>query len=462
MSETDRDVLALLDRAAADSPPLHLDRDAVIGRGRQIARRRRAGGTGMAIGALALAGAVWLGPGLGSDLLGTQQISPASVSWEVDEPTRLTVLDGVTRGGNVSPLTVTKGPDGSASATFTVEGVEETVEGRTMAGGVDLFVGGRATVAVWADPEGDQHQVQPWPNSYRGYEIGRAQGDDDLWYLVSDAGYLPEDLLFFSDHDVWTASGTVAETVELTDGRAEAVAFSLSGLDVTGVVHHGSLNVMEADSFGLTGGEEAWWRGGDVYSVTIVRAPDEATHVRPVWLDEEDAVRLVGGRAETVRVGDAAYSTFSHAGEENPLDPASLSPSTFQWSADGHTWHNKGDDGEGIDDPVTTVGPGARILLLGEAYEVAVDAYGWPQLLEADGTVFLTVSDSDGPPGGSGGGGIIMWRQHWWPWSDHHKVHFSYSHGDRDPEPPPVSGQDVVTITGPAGEVSVVAVPAGS
>lgn len=108
------------------------------------------------------------------------------------------------------------------------------------------------------------------------------------------------------------------------------------------------------------------------------------------------------------------------------------------------------------------VGEGGTVTLLGEDYRVALDPYGWPQLLEADGTVFLSVSDDDGPPGGSEGGGNIVWREHWWsPWSDHHEVYFAYSHSGR-PTLPPVRGQDHVTITGPAGEVRLMAVPAGS
>lgn len=110
------------------------------------------------------------------------------------------------------------------------------------------------------------------------------------------------------------------------------------------------------------------------------------------------------------------------------------------------------------------VGEGGHVTLLGDTYEVTVDEHGWPMLLEEDGSVFLRVSDVDGPPRGSEGGGVIMWREHWWPWSDRHQVHFSYS---LDPDSPPgpgpgVSGQDAVTITGPAGEVHLLAVPAGS
>ena len=46
----DRDVLALLDRAAGHVPPLHLDRAEVVGRGRQIVRRRRVGAGGAGLG----------------------------------------------------------------------------------------------------------------------------------------------------------------------------------------------------------------------------------------------------------------------------------------------------------------------------------------------------------------------------------------------------------------------------
>lgn len=109
-------------------------------------------------------------------------------------------------------------------------------------------------------------------------------------------------------------------------------------------------------------------------------------------------------------------------------------------------------------DPVVE---GGRVTLLGEAYEVAVDEHGWPMLRREDGSVFLRVSDGDGPPRGDGGG-VVMWRERWWPWSDRYEVHFSYSTGDRPDPGPGVRGQEAVTITGPSGEVRLVAVRAGS
>ncbi|MGD8151168.1 hypothetical protein [Ornithinimicrobium sp. Y1694] len=69
---SDRDVLTILDRAAAEAPRMHLEAGEVVRGGRRKVVRRRATGAGMAIGGLALAGAVWAGLG-GSGLLGASQ-----------------------------------------------------------------------------------------------------------------------------------------------------------------------------------------------------------------------------------------------------------------------------------------------------------------------------------------------------------------------------------------------------
>jgi hypothetical protein len=102
------------------------------------------------------------------------------------------------------------------------------------------------------------------------------------------------------------------------------------------------------------------------------------------------------------------------------------------------------------------VGPGSEITLLDETYRVAVDVHGWPRLVTEDGQAFLTVSDETGPSAG----GSVMWRERWWPWSGRNQVHFSVG------EDAPPAGQDgaadPVRIWGPAGVVTLVAVPAGS
>lgn len=355
MSETDRDVLALLDRAAADTPPLHLDRDSVIGRGRQITRRRRAAGFGMAVGGLALAAALWLGPGLGGDLLGTQTVSPASVSWEVEEPTTLTVLDGVTRGGNVSPLTVTKAPHGSASATFTVEGVEETVGGTTMAGGADVFLGERATVVVWEEPAGAAFgaDVLPVPD---GWEIGASMGDDGIFYFATtDRGYLPEHLVLHdSALNVWTADGVVAQTAEVSDGRHTETVFALPELDVAGSVDESGIEPMRADWIFGSGGTEPWWRGGEDYEWFLVRGSDGARFLRMIWDDHDGNVVHHGEPVPATVVGGAAFGVFSFTPDEVPVDRYDYAYS-YQWSADGQTWRGRDVEDTWVEDLPTSL-----------------------------------------------------------------------------------------------------------
>lgn len=110
------------------------------------------------------------------------------------------------------------------------------------------------------------------------------------------------------------------------------------------------------------------------------------------------------------------------------------------------------------------VGEGGHVTLLGEDYEVAVDEHGWPMLLEADGSTFLTVSDGQGVSGG----GTVMWRERWWPWSARNAVHFFVGWEPPAGEEVVVRGgdgdwfdpADVVTISGPEGVVTLVAIPA--
>ena len=83
----DREVLALLDRAAAGTPPLHLARKDVVARGQQIVRRRRATAAGMGISGLALAGVVWAGLG-GPGMLGSTQVTPAGTTSQTSETTQ--------------------------------------------------------------------------------------------------------------------------------------------------------------------------------------------------------------------------------------------------------------------------------------------------------------------------------------------------------------------------------------
>lgn len=119
------------------------------------------------------------------------------------------------------------------------------------------------------------------------------------------------------------------------------------------------------------------------------------------------------------------------------------------------------------------VGEGGHVTLLGEAYEVGVDPRGWPMLLEADGTTFLSLAADDGPSVAAGG--VVMWREHWWPWSARNAVLFYVGWeppagaevvvrddggGDGEGDGRWFDPQDVATITGPEGVVTLVSIPA--
>ena len=464
MSESDRDVLALLDRAAADSPPLHLDRQDVVQRGRAIVRGRRARAGGMAVAGLALVGTLGLGLAGEGLLLGQTTVTPASVSWEVEEPTTLTLVDDVTLGEETFTVTVTKDGD-RTTGTFTVDGVEQTVEGTTMAGGADVLVGDRATLVLWEQPTRalPGAVLLPEPESGQG-TWGSAQHGDLQFSLRTDAGYVPTDLLFRTDRDVWTAGGEVAETARLRDGSVDVTAFSLPGLGLGGFLEdgHPSPTFLDPASVFVSGDVEPWWRGGEDLTVYLYRLPAEARWVRPV-LDGSASPTVEGERAAATVVGDSGFAVSVLTRQE--MVEAGVW-GDFEWSSDGETWHGKDERPDASSVDGSPVEEGGNVTLLGEPYDVGVDDHGWPMLFDGDGAMFLTVADEQGPSDG----GVVMWREHWWPWSAHNYLHFHV-----DWEPPTgktvvlrgegeswVEPQDVVTISGPSGVVTVVSVPAGT
>ncbi|WP_289019189.1 hypothetical protein [uncultured Ornithinimicrobium sp.] len=459
-ASSDRDVLALLDRAAGQAPPLHLHRQDVVARGEQIRRRRRAGAAGMSIGAVALAGVVWLGSGLMDDLQGASEVSPAGMTWEVDEPETATAIPE--HGASVSPLTFTRTSDG-VSATFGVDGRTETVTGRPVLDGVQLFEGEHATVLLWTPPEGAaQHSTvvpdpEPQGKGSAAWSGGRftVDGQELAYWWTTLPGYEPQDIVHHDGQDVWTVTGRLAETVTLRDGDVELTGFALSDLGVAGYVDdsspdQGALEVV--DDYTVAGPS-----GDDGYRSLVARLPGQAVFAREVGLDgPEGEVVSTSEPRRTVGVGgtDLVLVVGEWQGGSPQTERRFFQ---VQWSHDALTWHDQDDPAAGAD--LGPVGPGGKVVLLDETYEVGTDAHGWPQLLDEDGSVFLTVSDAEGPPAGEGGG-IVMWREHWWPWSDRNEVHFAV-----DAQPrlgSDVDGQDAVTVSGPAGVVGLVAVPAGS
>lgn len=445
---SERDVTVLLDRLAAATPAMDVSVPGVVGTGRRRVRRRRAAASGMTLGGLALAATLWLGPGQ-DEWLGTQSVSPAGVSWEVDRPTTVTISEGPPISADL--LTVEKS-DAGTTALIGLDGTApEEVSAQRGPGGVDVFVGTNGTLVVWDHPDGVTGvRVLPEPTAS---SVGVT--DEGLgWLVAREPGYRPTDLVLNDDRQVWTAAGEHADTALLEDDGVRLTAFALPAVDLVGYVDRAG-TISTVDTLSITAGEEF---------LAVARLPREAVFAREVLRDEPsgEPVRVSEPRL-TALVGE--WSMVLITGTDVYGGGADRSPGDeyfdVEWSSDGLTWHPQPTD---LDQPTSPRPDGARgageeVSILGETYRVAVDPHGWPQLLRGDGSVFLTVSDGDGPPSGSGGG-IVMWRAHWWPWSDRHEVHFAVD--GRPVLAPGQEGQDALTITGPAGEVGLVAVPAGS
>ena len=78
------------------------------------------------------------------------------------------------------------------------------------ADGAEAFVGRYGTLVVWAHPDAASHDVELVPTAVGGNVTGRVEeidGQEIGWLLTDARGYLPQDILFHTDHDVWTAGG---------------------------------------------------------------------------------------------------------------------------------------------------------------------------------------------------------------------------------------------------------------
>ncbi|WP_151526947.1 hypothetical protein [Serinicoccus kebangsaanensis] len=351
----------MLERVAEQAPPSHLGTDALLQAGRGRVRRRRAVGLGSGVGALAVAGAIWLGLG---DPLGAPEVSPASVTWEVDEPTTLTLVD---RDGpdDVSSVVVTRTVTGS-EASLVVDGEQETVAGTTTGFGAELYAGERASVLVWRQPDAAEGaQVVPAAPGFG--EIGAAEADGGLWYAVfHEPAHVPQDLLFHGGGAVWTAGGEVAETAVVAHGGVERTVFSLSGLGLGGVVTEGVDLVPQGDA--VVGVDRSpWWRGGDERDWVLARLPQEAAQARLVT--DAPGTHVGGGTVvDTVPLGDSTFALASR-----PAAPGSgqVYGPDLQWSADGQEWHDR--DGE-----VVSSGGLAGVDLLGDGEQLRAARAGVP------------------------------------------------------------------------------------
>ncbi|WP_298889241.1 hypothetical protein [uncultured Serinicoccus sp.] len=141
------EVVALLDRAAGGTPPLHVSHDDVVRRGSTIRRGRR---VGAAVSALAVAGVLWFGWAAGP--LGEDPTTdPAEVTWsELDLDGRLFGLSG--EGSSTWSAELRTG-DGEQPPELVVsrdgEVLPEPLEAQDGPGEIQVFRTDGLTVAVW-------------------------------------------------------------------------------------------------------------------------------------------------------------------------------------------------------------------------------------------------------------------------------------------------------------------------
>lgn len=467
MSEShDREVLVLLDRAAADVPPLHLAREDVVARGKQIVRRRRATTAGTGIAGLALAGTVWLGLG-GSGILGTTQVSPAGTDWEAPGGVSLTVSEE----GWPEVVLTKEGPDGFGSVTIGTGPDAETVPGELVAGDLVQYQGSEVTVAVWAVPEGTDGRlvVDPpaagdgdeavvgWPAEGVPVDVEGARLD----FALSPSGTVMLDAVTevprLGGSTIAAASGAEVVTGRLEDKGYGTEIFVLPSSGVWGEVEEEQL-VYAAGVHHATL-RRPWWQGAGAIHVAITRV-DDAVRVRGAASQAGYPDRLLAVAPGTLdELQGHRFGIVPLGGEP----PGLRGPSShFGWTlglewADGSgVWHRQDLDAspsrwvprEAVagDD----VGPGEELTLLGKDYTVAVDPHGWPQLLDsADGSVLLRVPEDDGT---LPAGGLIDMTRWSWPWQANEWIHFSVDAQDSSGAAP----HEVIeraTMVGPEGKV---------
>ncbi|WP_192796784.1 hypothetical protein [Serinicoccus kebangsaanensis] len=278
-------VVGLLDRAGAHTPPLHVGHDEVVARGRRLRSRRRQ--TAAGVGALALAGTLWLG--IETLPLGGGAPAPASVTWSdgsIDielfdngpnpehEPDR-THWTGRLRtveGGQHPELVLTRNG-----------GESETIVGEDGPGESEVFRADGITVLVWPVPVDGIAQEVLWTDGVvygQGGEIEVPGGS--IRYATSEHVEGAEadvvELYLVDEQEVRAASGAPVESTLLqTDDMSWVV-----GLDPEEQILVGT-DVARDDGWAyllpVVGGAAHEGGVGDVPSYLVGMLPEGASDV---------------------------------------------------------------------------------------------------------------------------------------------------------------------------------------
>jgi hypothetical protein len=279
----DRAILALIERAGAGAPPMHVDAAAVLDGGRRRVRRRRATVAGMTLAAAASVAAVTFGA-LGNGLLTTQEAPPArngqtgpgpvdSDEWD----TELVFEDGTT-------------------ATLRLEGDDVVIESRTE--GLHLpasRIGDRPVFSTFGEGRPvmlvpDWDPADPGAVRLRSVDVPGTEWlppSDSASVELADGRSLVVLTMSFADH----GAGSTLPGELLPDGTVELAIDGPGGTTLTVV---GDDIVPTLDGRSLAGrsiaGGEAYDAGG-LGVVFVLEAPAEARLAAIVLEDDGPRVR---------------------------------------------------------------------------------------------------------------------------------------------------------------------------
>lgn len=238
----DQSVLALLERADEQAPSMSVHPEAIVATGRRKVRRSR--GAAVGVGALALAGGLWLGNGL---LPGTpaDTPAPATIAWQdgVDVP----LFDNSPHSSEVGRVHWTgqlrSAPGSSHPQLLLTRNGEELapIAAEDGPGDTLVFSAEGITVAAWQPPADSIGESPVWA---QGAEWGQGADVDiqgtELRYAVSEfvpgaSGKL-EDLYVFTADGARAASGAAVESTRLQIGGVSVVLMVDQARDVWGGV----------------------------------------------------------------------------------------------------------------------------------------------------------------------------------------------------------------------------------
>lgn len=349
MSERDVDVIELIDRAVQEAPALSLSPANVVAGGRGKVRRRRLTAVGSAVGAMAVAGAVWLGSQHGAGLDEGQALTPAAsgsvagagqetaapeVDWLPDHA--LTLASAPHSGGNgaVRDVQLEPGstPDDSVIS-LTMDGVRERLSATTRFGGrVMEYRSPRVTVLLY--PAADVGAIEIVSDAHGESSDFVDVGDTRLYWTVLERAEGPvtvRDIVFVDavNLHLTSASGAPASRATLPSTGPGAVVWSIPDSDYWTVW---------SDTFSASGpmSERLLVSADDSRWTWIGRVPADAVEARLTTKGQPP--RSVATDTDLTTLGTEKVATFTTPPHDDPL--AEQLYLALQWRDAEGTWHD--------------------------------------------------------------------------------------------------------------------------